>query len=85
MHAYVNDMMQVLQPLAIGFAVFMVHLATIRITGTGINPARSFAPAVMYNKQKAWNDHVCILKPHPLLKYCFLFHFFFLLLEIDQF
>nr|CAD1843782.1 unnamed protein product [Ananas comosus var. bracteatus] len=31
----------VLAPLPIGFAVFMVHLATIPITGTGINPARS--------------------------------------------
>ncbi|KAG7636389.1 Major intrinsic protein [Arabidopsis thaliana x Arabidopsis arenosa] len=29
--------------LPIGFAVFMVHLATIPITGTGINPAKSFA------------------------------------------
>ncbi|KAI6701037.1 hypothetical protein NL676_015361 [Syzygium grande] len=31
----------ILSPLPIGFAVFMVHLATIPITGTGINPARS--------------------------------------------
>ncbi|KAK3145399.1 hypothetical protein QOZ80_3BG0252370 [Eleusine coracana subsp. coracana] len=30
----------VLAPLPIGFAVFMVHLVTIPITGTGINPAR---------------------------------------------
>ncbi|XP_019198804.1 PREDICTED: aquaporin PIP2-1-like [Ipomoea nil] len=47
----------VLAPLPIGFAVFMVHLATIPITGTGINPARSLGAAVMYNKDKAWNDH----------------------------
>ncbi|KAG5243358.1 hypothetical protein OIU76_009733 [Salix suchowensis] len=47
----------VLAPLPIGFAVFMVHLATIPITGTGINPARSFGAAVMYNKEKAWDDH----------------------------
>ncbi|KAL3753937.1 hypothetical protein ACJRO7_001218 [Eucalyptus globulus] len=46
----------VLAPLPIGFAVFMVHLATIPITGTGINPARSFGAAVMYGKQKAWDD-----------------------------
>lgn len=46
----------VLAPLTIGFAVFMVHLATIPITGTGINPARSFGAAVMYNKEKAWDD-----------------------------
>ncbi|KAF8042488.1 hypothetical protein BT93_A0960 [Corymbia citriodora subsp. variegata] len=46
----------VLAPLPIGFAVFMVHLATIPITGTGINPARSFGAAVMYGTQKAWDD-----------------------------
>jgi aquaporin PIP len=46
----------VLAPLPIGFAVFMVHLATIPITGTGINPARSFGAAVMYGKTKAWDD-----------------------------
>ncbi|KAJ0550950.1 putative major intrinsic protein [Helianthus annuus] len=47
----------VLAPLPIGFAVFMVHLATIPITGTGINPARSFGAAVIYNDAKAWDDH----------------------------
>ncbi|XP_022135869.1 aquaporin PIP2-7 [Momordica charantia] len=47
----------VLAPLPIGFAVFMVHLATIPITGTGINPARSFGAAVIYNQEKPWNDH----------------------------
>ncbi|XP_022753865.1 probable aquaporin PIP2-2 [Durio zibethinus] len=46
----------VLAPLPIGFAVFMVHLATIPITGTGINPARSFGAAVIYNKDEAWDD-----------------------------
>ncbi|XP_035538568.1 aquaporin PIP2-7-like isoform X2 [Juglans regia] len=46
----------VLAPLPIGFAVFLVHLATIPITGTGINPARSFGAAVIYNKDKAWDD-----------------------------
>nr|ADK25057.1 plasma membrane intrinsic protein [Glycine max] len=46
----------VLAPLPIGFAVFMVHLATIPITGTGINPARSFGAAVIYNEDKIWDD-----------------------------
>lgn len=46
----------VLAPLPIGFAVFMVHLATIPITGTGINPARSLGAAVIYNQDKAWDD-----------------------------
>ncbi|CAM8910707.1 hypothetical protein QQ045_031656 [Rhodiola kirilowii] len=46
----------VLAPLPIGFAVFMVHLATIPITGTGINPARSLGAAVIYNQENAWDD-----------------------------
>ncbi|RWW75398.1 hypothetical protein BHE74_00016580 [Ensete ventricosum] len=50
----------VLAPLPIGFAVFMVHLATIPITGTGINPARSLGAAVIYNQDKAWDDHVSL-------------------------
>lgn len=47
----------VLAPLPIGFAVFMVNLATIPITGTGINPARSFGAAVIYGHKQAWDDH----------------------------
>ncbi|KAL6552903.1 putative aquaporin PIP2-5 [Orobanche hederae] len=47
----------ILAPLPIGFAVFIVHLATIPLTGTGINPARSLGAAVIFNKDKAWNDH----------------------------
>ncbi|TQE06966.1 hypothetical protein C1H46_007356 [Malus baccata] len=49
--------MQILAPLPIGFAVFLVHLATISITGTGINPARSLGAAIVYNKDRAWDDH----------------------------
>ncbi|KAG6470313.1 hypothetical protein ZIOFF_071378 [Zingiber officinale] len=45
-----------LAPLPIGFAVFLVHLATIPITGTGINPARSLGAAIIYNKKHAWDD-----------------------------
>ncbi|VAI17357.1 unnamed protein product [Triticum turgidum subsp. durum] len=40
-------------PLPIGFAVFLVHLATIPITGTGINPARSLGAAIIYNKKQS--------------------------------
>ncbi|XP_021908333.1 aquaporin PIP2-7-like [Carica papaya] len=46
----------VLAPLPIGLAVFMVHLATIPITGTGINPARSLGAAVVYNNQQVWDE-----------------------------
>ncbi|XP_054779276.1 probable aquaporin PIP2-8 [Prosopis cineraria] len=47
----------VLAPLPIGFAVFVVHLATIPVTGTGVNPARSFGAAVIYNNREVWDDH----------------------------
>ncbi|KAM7268745.1 hypothetical protein ACFE04_010911 [Oxalis oulophora] len=51
-----DSFVPVLAPLPIGFAVFMVHLATIPIDGTGINPARSLGPAIIYNQKKAWDD-----------------------------
>lgn len=54
--------LQILAPLPIGFAVFLVHLATIPITGTGINPARSLGAAIIYNDDAAWDDHVSIKK-----------------------
>jgi hypothetical protein len=63
---------QVLAPLPIGFAVFMVHLATIPITGTGINPARSLGAAVIYNTDKAWDDQVCIHINRLLENTCYL-------------
>ncbi|TVU03534.1 hypothetical protein EJB05_50930, partial [Eragrostis curvula] len=52
-----DSFIPVLVPLPIGFAVFIVHLATIPITGTGINPARSLGAAVLYNQHEAWKDH----------------------------
>ncbi|XP_047334993.1 aquaporin PIP2-2-like [Impatiens glandulifera] len=51
-----DTLVPILAPLPIGFSVFIVHLATIPITGTGINPARSFGAAVIYGKDKAWDD-----------------------------
>ncbi|KAB5538716.1 hypothetical protein DKX38_016249 [Salix brachista] len=56
----------ILAPLPIGFAVFLVHLATIPITGTGINPARSLGAAIIFNKDKAWDDHVMDLLGWPI-------------------
>jgi len=52
--------LQLLAPLPIGFAVFLVHLATIPITGTSINPARSFGAAIIWNRDQSWNDHVSV-------------------------
>ena len=62
---------QILAPLPIGFAVFLVHLATIPITGTGINPARSLGAALIYNKDQAWDDHVSL----PELQFFSLYQF----------
>ncbi|RYQ99718.1 hypothetical protein Ahy_B07g087705 [Arachis hypogaea] len=43
--------------LPIGFAVFLVYLAIISITGTGINPTKSLGAAIIFNRDHAWNDH----------------------------
>nr|GMC87424.1 probable aquaporin PIP2-8 [Ipomoea batatas] len=75
----------VLAPLPIGFAVFMVHLATIPITGTGINPARSFGAAVIFNNGKVWDDHVrrrTPLSSAPLINYYNWFIYIVNLLEM---
>jgi hypothetical protein len=67
---------QVLAPLAIGFTVFLVHLATIPITGTGINPARSFASAAILNNPQAWHQHVCISRRLCTYKYICTYYVF---------
>jgi aquaporin Z len=36
-----------LAPLSIGLTLLMVHLASLPIDGTSVNPARSFAPALL--------------------------------------
>jgi aquaporin Z len=36
-----------LAPLAIGFALTLVHLASLPVSGTGVNPARSTATAIV--------------------------------------
>ena len=65
-----NFLLYILAPLPIGFSVFLVHLATIPITGTGINPARSFAAAVIYNHDKPWDDQVSSLMSNLLASVC---------------
>ncbi|RWW19056.1 hypothetical protein GW17_00016923 [Ensete ventricosum] len=51
-------MQQIIATLPIGFSVFLVRLATIPITGTGINRAQSLGAAIIYSKDHAWDDHV---------------------------
>eukprot|EP00850_Spirogloea_muscicola_P009144 SM000050S17069 [mRNA] locus=s50:702896:704709:- [translate_table: standard] len=46
-----------LAPLAIGFTVFVISIATAPVTGSGVNPARSFASAVIAGSDKVWADH----------------------------
>lgn len=44
-------------PLSIGLCVAVCHFIGIGFTGCGINPARSFGPAVIMNKKEIWEDH----------------------------
>jgi glycerol uptake facilitator-like aquaporin len=43
-----------LAPLVIGFTIVVDHLVGVPITGAGMNPARSFGPALMAG---AWDNH----------------------------
>ncbi|KAG5245499.1 aquaporin PIP2 [Salix suchowensis] len=57
----------VLSPLPIGLAVFVVHLATIPITGTGINPARSLGTNLIYRSTTEAMDDLWIFWVGPFL------------------
>lgn len=55
-------------PIAIGFAVFLAHLALLPVTGCSINPPRSFGPALVATLagEKGWFDDYWIffIAPH---------------------
>lgn len=44
----------VIAPLAIGFAILVIHLVAVPLTGAGVNPARTFGPALVFDR---WGDH----------------------------
>jgi aquaporin Z len=49
--------------LAIGLALVAVHLVGIRYTGTGVNPARSLAPALLAGGDALANLWVFVIGP----------------------
>jgi len=55
-------------PIAIGFAVFLAHLALLPVTGCSINPPRSFGPALIATLagRKGWmTDYwIFFIAPH---------------------
>lgn len=44
-----------LAPVGIGLALFIAHLVGVYFTGTGVNPARSFAPCVVLGSFPAYH------------------------------
>lgn len=52
--------------LAIGASVILAHLVAITSTGTSINPARSFGPAFVVDRDACWDDLFYIFWGGPL-------------------
>ncbi|MCL2388904.1 MAG: MIP family channel protein [Elusimicrobia bacterium] len=49
--------------LAIGLALFIIHIVCIPITGTSVNPARSFGPALFTSIEAIWQSWLFIVAP----------------------
>lgn len=49
--------------LAIGLTLILVHLVCINLTGTSVNPARSFGPALFVGGETLANVWVFIVAP----------------------
>lgn len=49
--------------LAIGLSLILIHLACIKLTGTSVNPARSFGPAIFACGEALANVWVFIVAP----------------------
>jgi glycerol uptake facilitator-like aquaporin len=43
----------IIAPLAIGFAILVIHLVAVPLTGAGVNPARTFGPMIVFDR---WDD-----------------------------
>jgi aquaporin TIP len=44
----------IIAPLAIGFSILVINLVAIPLTGAGVNPARTFGPALVFNRWDDW-------------------------------
>uniref|UniRef100_A0A7R9YUK4 Aquaporin n=1 Tax=Chlamydomonas euryale TaxID=1486919 RepID=A0A7R9YUK4_9CHLO len=59
-----KEMVQMLAPLAIGFAVFCAHTVLLPIDGCSINPARSLGPAIV---SSTWPDYFWVFVIGPYI------------------
>ena len=47
--AVAKDGYGIMAPLAVGLTIAMIHFVAVPITGASVNPARTFAPALISN------------------------------------